>query len=225
MDDTIYYRHAGRLPFVTRISRRARQDVYDTFLATCTPGPETSLLDLGVSLDVTSPEANLLEQRYPWLHRVTAAGIGDGGAFAAAYPAARFVRIEPQAALPFGDGAFDLAYCNAVLEHAGSRLRQAALLAELCRVAHTVFLAVPNRWFPVEQHTGIPLLPFLPLALGRRLLRLTPLRYWAEEDHLNPLSAGDLAALVPPGRRAVITGCGLLAGPLASNLAARITPA
>ena len=33
-------------------------------------------------------------------------------------------------------------------------------MRELCRVAGRVFISVPNRYFPVEHHTAIPLLHF-----------------------------------------------------------------
>jgi len=220
--DAEYYQHAGRLPYAARISRRARRDVYRAFMAACAPGPATAVLDLGVSLAVASPEVNMLEQLYPHRSRLVCAGLGDGAAVTAAYPGVHYVRVEPHGPLPFRDGEFPVAYCNAVLEHAGTREQQAALVAELCRVADTVFLVVPNRWFPIEPHTGLPFLHWLPLPLFRRLLRPTPFRFWADPEHLNPLTARALARMMPAGRRAVITPCGLGPAPFASNLAACI---
>jgi hypothetical protein len=124
--DAVYYQHAGKLPFVTRISQRARLDVYQAFMDACHPGPDTTVLDVGVSLEVSSPESNTLEQHYPYRHRLVCAGIGDGAAVQAAYPGVTFVRIEPHQPLPFRDGEFAIAYCNAVVEHAGGDDRMIA---------------------------------------------------------------------------------------------------
>ncbi len=67
--------------------------------------------------------------------------------------------------LPFADGAFDLGFSNAVVEHvAGGREGQRRFVHELCRVAQRVFVTTPNRWFPLEVHT---LLPFVALAAAR----------------------------------------------------------
>ena len=62
--------------------------------------------------------------------------------------------------MPFADKAFDIAVSNAVLEHVGAEQHQAAFVRELSRVARRVFISVPNRYFPVEHHTAIPLLHF-----------------------------------------------------------------
>lgn len=221
--DARYYRHASRLPFISRVSAKARRNAYRTFLAACRPGPTTTILDVGVSTFVEGPETNTLEREYPYRGRVTCAGIEDGAPVLAAYPGVAYVRLEPHRPLPFGDGAFDVAYCNAVIEHVGSRDRQAALVAELSRVAAEAFMVVPNRWFPIEPHTGLPFVHWLPNRAFRALLRPTPLRFWAEEEHLNPLTARSLAALAPADRSARIVYCGLGPRGFASNLALHLT--
>ena len=174
----------------------------------------------GVSLDCTSLESNMLEQHYPHRNRITCAGIGEGGEVERTYPGVKFQQIKPHEALPFGDGQFDVAYSNAVMEHVGSRGKQQAFVRELCRVARAVFLVVPNRWFPVEHHTAIPLIHFLPLPLFRGLLRCTPLRHWGLEENLNPVSASQVARFFPAGRVPEIRYVGLGVGFTRSNILA-----
>ena len=65
-------------------------------------------------------------------------------------------------ALPFADGAFDVVHSNAVIEHVGGRDRQEAFVREALRVGRRVFLTTPNRWFPIEVHTRLPLVHWLP---------------------------------------------------------------
>jgi hypothetical protein len=47
-----------------------------------------------------------------------------------------------------------------VLEPVGSERHQLSFVREPVRVAGKVFITVPNRHFPVEHHTAIPLLHF-----------------------------------------------------------------
>ena len=83
-----------------------------------------------------------------------------------------------------------------MIEHVGSRANQARLIAELHRVARrAVCLTTPNRWFPIEVHTSMPLLHWLPAGAFRGILGATRLRFFADEANLNLLSASDLRKL------------------------------
>ena len=106
---------------------------------------------------------NFLEERYPWPARITALGLHDGERFRARYPEIRYVQGDA-CALPFADGEFDVVHSNAVIEHVGERERQEAFVREAVRVGKRVFLTTPNRWFPVEVHTRLPLVHWLPSA-------------------------------------------------------------
>ena len=219
-DDRIYYEHAGSVGFIRRLSLSARLATFRLFMETFRPGGATSVLDVGVSLDVESVEANVLEQRYPHREKLVCAGIGDGAAVRRAYPGVGFVEIAPHARLPFADRQFDLAYSNAVVEHVGSRADQRAFVHELCRVARRVFVVVPNRLFPVEHHTGIPLIHYLPLAVFRGVLRRTRFSHWAEEENLNPVLAGEFRRMFPPGKPVEMRYAGLGVSALRSNIVA-----
>ena len=63
----------------------------------------------------------------------------------------------------FAENQFDIAHASAVIEHVGSRKCQVEFLRELWRVARQgIFVTTPNRWFPVEFHTTLPLVYSLP---------------------------------------------------------------
>jgi SAM-dependent methyltransferase len=183
------------------ISLRSRRRKLALFMEIVEPGPETTVLDVGVD-EVSSGEAggesgctthNLLEERYPWPDRVTALGLHDGRRFRARYPRVAYVQGDA-CALPFDDGSFDVVYSNAVIEHVGPRDRQQAFVREALRVGGRVFLTTPNRWFPVEVHTRLPFVHWLPDGLASRAYDLagTP---WAKENHL--LGPGELRGLFP----------------------------
>jgi SAM-dependent methyltransferase len=165
------------------------------------PTAATRILDVGVTSDTRQLESNFFERFYPHPAQITAVGVEDGSHLTRQYPGLRYRGIEPGKALPFETNQFDIVFSNAVLEHAGTRTMQAAFLGELCRVGRRFFITTPNRWFPIEHHTGLPLFHYLPGAAYRAILRKTPFRYWAHEDHLNILTGGALRRMLPTEAR------------------------
>ena len=165
------------------------------------PDASTTVLDVGVdevSLGESGGESgctthNVLEEGYPWPGRLTALGLHDGARFQARYPRIAYVQGDG-CALPFDDGAFDVVHSNAVLEHVGRRERQETFVREALRVGKRVFVTTPNRRFPVEVHTGLPLVHWLPEPLAGRVYDVTGMP-WARENHL--LGPTELRSLFP----------------------------
>jgi hypothetical protein len=219
VSDEIYYAHAGKLSFLRSISANARMANFRLFEKVMHPGRDTTILDVGVSDEITV-ESNMLEQMHPHRDRIVCASLGDGAGIVAAYPGIRHERIEAGKRLPFSDGEFGIAYSNAVLEHVGSVENQRAFIHELCRVGKRVFLAVPNRLFPVEHHTALPLVHWLPKPVFRGLMARSRWKHWSTEENLNHIGATALRNLFPQGRIAQTAYSGLGFGPFRSNLVA-----
>jgi hypothetical protein len=213
--DQRYYEAARPGSLAARLVRLARANIFGDFLRLTGANPESTVLDLGVS-DVVGDAPNHLERMYPYPERITAAGLGEGVAFRAAFPRIGYVRIVAGAPLPFADRAFDIAASNAVLEHLGSEAAQRAFLAELVRVATKVFVSVPNRYFPFEHHTAIPLLHWSDFSF-RIASFLTGSRKWARPENLIPMTGKRLHALCV-GEVAEIGYTGLRLGRFSSNL-------
>jgi hypothetical protein len=189
----------------SRVSMRSRERKLRLFLDLMAPGPETTVVDVGVT-DApfgAGSSDNFFEALYPWPERITAVGHTELGRFEAAFPAVTAVRADGRS-LPFADGAFAVGFSNAVVEHvAGGREGQRAFVHELCRVAGRVFVTTPNRWFPLEVHTLLPFVHWLPPGPRSRVLRF--------EDVLDPLGPKDFAALFPYSVRVINTGMTLIA--------------
>jgi SAM-dependent methyltransferase len=194
-----YYSITGRMPLASRLSLGARQKIFQVFMSAMAPTEATSILDLGVTCDVNSPESNFFEQFYPHKHRIVCAGTEPAHHLESTYPGTRFVQVTAGSPLPFGDGQFDIVFSNAVVEHAGSRAAQRAFIREALRVSRCFFLTTPNRWFPVELHTCLPLVHYLPPRFYRGIIRKLGHEYYASESNLNLLDRASLLALFPPG--------------------------
>ncbi len=147
-----------------------------------------SVLDVGVTAERGRQEANLFEMLFPYKDRVTALSQQDASWLEQEWPGMTFVSGDGRG-MPFENNQFDLVVSFAVLEHVGSEENQLKFLAECCRVAKKhVFIATPNAWYPVELHTALPLIHWLPRRVHRMLLRLIRLEFFADENNLNLLT-------------------------------------
>lgn len=181
------------------LAERSRRRRFAAFMRLMAPREGMRILDVGVT-DSSWRSSNFLEARYPWPGQITAVAPAVAPAFNAAFPEVNVVVADGRA-LPFGDGEFDIGFSNAVIEHVGSREQQRRFAAELSRTCRRVFLCTPNRAFPVDPHTLLPFVHWLPRQWWNAVLRWTGNAQWASEQTLNPLSARDLAALFPAGVR------------------------
>src|ERR1700750_1775948 len=93
----------------SRVSLRSRRRKLDLFFQLLGPGPETTVVDVGVT-DAPfggGSTDNFFEALYPWPGQIT--GVGNTGLdrFRAAFPAVTAVQADGRE-LPFADGAFDV---------------------------------------------------------------------------------------------------------------------
>jgi hypothetical protein len=80
--------------------------------------------------------------------------------------------------LEFESKSFDVGFSNSVIEHLGSRDRQAEFAAEIRRVARGVWVQTPARSFPVEPHLLALFVHYLPLSWQKHLVRRFTLWGW-----------------------------------------------
>lgn len=203
-ESRLYRKKALPLRFTRWVLRRQQSELYAHFARRFPPRPEARVLDLGVNGSLERPEQHFFEWLYPYRSRIVAAGLEPPELFRSCYPEIEYVQLGRDGASPFADEQFDLVFANAVVEHVGSRQRQREFLAEIARVGRAAFVTTPNRWYPVELHTVLPLVHWLPTPVYRAILRTLGFKFFAAEENLNLLDRRALAALVPPGVEARI---------------------
>jgi SAM-dependent methyltransferase len=177
-------RQGIRTRVAERFARRARERRAGLFRRLMNPKPGERIVDvgcgeLGLATHVTGNE-------------ITGVDLVERPGYAGANRS--FVRADARE-LPFADGEFDIAYSNSLIEHVGGPLERERVAAELRRVGRRYFVQTPNRWFPIEPHSLLPLVHLLPRRLGRRLWR-----FGVSDDPFDDtwlLAAGDLRRLFP----------------------------
>ena len=176
------------------ISIKNRQKKYQYFIEQIQPNKNSRILDVGFTEDDAYPGVNFLEKNYPYKENITALGIEDAPTFRKNFPQIHVVKYDGDY-FPFNDKAFDIAWSNAVIEHVGDRDKQLLFLRELLRTSKSIFITTPNRWFPVEIHTRLLFLHFLPKKYFDKLLPLIG-KGWAAGDYMNLLSISDVKRMM-----------------------------
>lgn len=184
-----------------RVLRNEQAKLYRHFARTFPPRQDWSVLEVGTNGSLTDPRDYFLHDRYPYPAQITAAGLEEPDVFQSVFPGYSYVQVQRGAPLPFEDKAFDLLFCNAVIEHVGAREQQRDFLAELVRVAHRAFITTPNRWHPIEFHTVTPMLHYLPARAYRKIYAAVGFEFFSKEENLNLLDADQLLDLLPAGAK------------------------
>jgi SAM-dependent methyltransferase len=168
----------------------------DQFYAAYARDPGT-VLDVGVSGETWTADEGISENLFletfrPQEALYTGLGIDDLSGVSRRHPGKRFVEYDGRD-FPFPDRAFKWVYSNAVIEHVGDRAAQAHFLREMLRVGEHVFFTTPNKFFPVETHTGVVFLHWSSELFFAWCRVRHP---WCKPENLNLIGEGDLRALL-----------------------------
>lgn len=154
----------------------------------------TKVLDVGFSDKEYSAIGNYIDKHYPYPEKLTALGVEQPVEFAKKYPSVKAVTYDGSR-FPFKDNTYDVCWSNAVIEHVGGREKQLLFIKEISRTSKVAFITTPNKYFPFEVHTRVPLLHFLPKGSFDKFLKLIG-KEWAAGDYMNLLSLRDIRKLL-----------------------------
>jgi ubiquinone/menaquinone biosynthesis C-methylase UbiE len=181
------------------LSRLSRNGRYRFFWETMNPLPTERLLDLGAGM------GDMLECRYPWIDKIIAV---DKVLWGGGTPILKnFLNISiiqsDGCLLPFRDEAFDIVFSNAVIEHVNDQQKFAN---EIQRVGRRYFVSTPNRWFPLETHSKLFFIHYLPSRIAWKIIPLLS-KYKEETKLLSPRQMKKLF----PNAKIVCRGLGIIA--------------
>ena len=91
----------------------------------------------------------------------------------------------------------DLVISNATIEHVGGELKQKKMIENIIKLTKKIFIiTTPNRFYPIELHTKIPLIHWFPKSTYRKILKFLGLYFYANEENLNLLSTNELKKML-----------------------------
>jgi SAM-dependent methyltransferase len=159
----------GLFSKLSLISRKRKLELFYTAIK---PLEQTRVLDVGAEVNPNCNGELQLIDSYPWKENLAAINISSQqiSDIKKHYPQID-ARVGDALNLPWPDKYFDVVYSNAVIEHMGDFENQKKMAAEVMRVGKRWFITTPNRWYPFEFHSRLPLVTWLPwhgyLWIGR----------------------------------------------------------
>ena len=90
----------------------------------------------------------------------------------------------------------DLVVSSATIEHVGNYNNQKMMLSNMIKLSkNMIIITTPNRFHPVDFHTKIPFIHWLPKTIHRKILKFLNLSFYSKEENLNLLSKSDFIQL------------------------------
>lgn len=91
----------------------------------------------------------------------------------------------------------DLVIANATIEHVGNIRNQVKMCKNISLLAKKYFVIItPNRYHPLEFHTKLPFIHWLPKKTHRFILNFIGFKMLSKEENLNLLSKEDLVNIM-----------------------------
>lgn len=171
----------------SRISREKRASILrNSFLI----NENTKILDLGSETGSNihaALQGTLFNPKNIYIADINSSAIEKGADIYGFVP----VLINEAGLLPFDDGFFDIVYCSSVIEHvtvskekiwslysckefeSKSTIRQKLFANEIRRLGKQYFVQTPYKHFPIESHTWLPFIAWLPRWALIPLLKIT----------------------------------------------------
>ena len=169
----------------------SRINIFKIFVENVRFNKNSKILDVGTTPILDSHE-NIIFHQYKWKNNITGFSNQNCNILKKKFKTNKFI-IGDAKNIKLKKNTFDISFCSATIEHVGSYANQKKLVSELFRVSKNyVFLTTPNRSYPIDFHTKLPLIHLLPKYIHRKILKVIGLNYFASEKNLNLLSSKDI---------------------------------
>ena len=91
----------------------------------------------------------------------------------------------------------ELVISSATIEHVGSFYNQVLKVSNRIKLSKKyVIITTPNLYYPIELHTKLPFIHWLPKKIFRKILLFMGMNYFASEKNLNLLSKRELEKIL-----------------------------
>ena len=168
-----------------------RRKMYQILLKNISIDDQTTILDVGTAPSIEEHE-NYLVHQYKWKKNLTCLSNQDCSILKSKYNDLKLVKDDGRKS-SLEDSSFDIVYSNATIEHVGNSQNQMNFIQECVRLSKSkIFISMPNRYFPIDFHSKIPLIHMLPKNIHRRIIKFFGESFFGHEENLNLLGKKDL---------------------------------
>lgn len=173
--------------FIQKILYNNRKKILKIFDFTIQVTKKNSILDVGGSpLDLKSE--NMFLKKFKSYKKLTCLSNQDLSPLKKKFVNFSYF-LGDATKMKFKDNSFHLVHSNATIEHVGSDIRQQKFISECLRVSKKfVFITTPNKYFPLDFHTKIPFLHWLPHNIYNFILKFFGDNFFRYKKNLNLIS-------------------------------------
>ena len=175
-----------------KITLNARNQFFNLFLVNNNYSENKSVIDIG-STPSLEKEQNTFLQKVKDNPNITCLSNQDCKILQKKYKNIKKVIIGDAKNTMLENNSFDIVHSNATIEHVGSFEEQVLFVKEMLRISkESIFIQTPNRFYPIDFHTILPFVHWLPKKIHRKILKYLKLDFYAEEKNLNLLDIREL---------------------------------
>jgi len=174
--------------------KKKRDEIFNILTKNFKVNKFTKILDVGTTSSMESHE-NMILNKFKFKKNITCLSNLNLKNLKKIYPSSIFRQGDGRK-MKFKNNFFDIVFSSATVEHVGSHKNQTRFINECYRVSkNLVFITTPDRNYPIDFHTRLPLIHLLPKKIHRNILNFFGEKYLSQEKNLNLLSRNDLVQI------------------------------
>ena len=171
-----------------KIMLNARNDFFNLFVVNNYYSKHKSVVDIGSTPSIDKEQNTFLEKTKD-NQNITCLSNQDCRILQKKYKNIKNVIIGDAKNTMLENDSFAIAHSNATIEHVGSFENQVSFVQEMLRISkESVFIQTPNRFYPLDFHTILPFIHWLPKKIHRGILKLLKKDFYSKEENLNLLT-------------------------------------
>ena len=177
---------------IKKITLNARNDFFNLFLINNNYSKYKSVIDVGSTPSLDKEQNTFLEKTKD-NQNVTCLSNQDCRILLKKYKNIKNVFIGDARNTMLEKDSFDIVHSNATIEHLGSFENQVSFVREMIKISkESIFIQTPNRFYPIDFHTILPFIHWLPKKIHRKILKFLKKDFYSTEEKLNLLTTKDL---------------------------------
>ena len=155
-----------------KITIDARNEFFRIFKQNTKYSISKSIIDIGTTPSLDA-EQNIFLERTKKNHNIACLSNQNCKILSKKYPNIKKFITRDGKSTNLPNNSFDIVHSNATIEHVGSRANQIMFIKECLRISKKrVFIQTPNRFYPIDFHTTLPFIHWLPKNIHRKILKI-----------------------------------------------------